>query len=76
MDYADFIQWPAMILTAAASWLVGSQIKTKRSFGFWIFLLSNVLWLVWGWHAGAFALMILQVFLAAINIRGAQKNDP
>lgn len=38
--------------------------------------LSNVLWAVWGWHARAYALIILQVCLAAINIRGAQKNDP
>jgi hypothetical protein len=35
-----------------------------------------VLWAVWGWHARAYALIILQVCLAAINIRGAQKNDP
>ena len=76
MDYADLTQWPAMALTAAAAWLVGSQSRTKRNLGFWIFLLSNVLWAVWGWHARAYALIILQVCLAAINIRGAQKNDP
>jgi hypothetical protein len=76
MDYADLTQWPAMALTAAAAWLVGSQSRTKRNIGFWTFLLSNVLWAVWGWHARAYALIILQVCLAAINIRGAQKNDP
>jgi len=76
MDFADFVQWPAMLLTAAASWLVGSQNKFKRSLAFWIFLFSNVLWIIWGWHAGAIALIILQVLLAAINIRGVQKNDP
>jgi hypothetical protein len=37
---------------------------------------SNVLWAVWGWGARAYALIILQVCLAVINIRGAQKNDP
>ena len=76
MDFADFVQWPAMLLTAAASWLVGSQSKFKRKLAFWIFLFSNVLWIVWGWHAGAIALIILQVLLAAMNIRGVQKNDP
>ena len=76
MDYVDLIQWPAMIITAAAAWLVGSQRRPKRSAGFWIFLLSNLLWIVWGWYAHAYALIILQIFLAAINIRGAQKNDP
>jgi len=63
MDYADLTQWPAMALTAAAAWLVGSQSRTKRNIGFWIFLLSNVLWAVWGWHARAYALIILQVCL-------------
>jgi len=76
MDYADLIQWPAMALTAAAAWLVASLRRTKRSLGFWLFLLSNVLWAMWGWHAHAYALIILQFCLAALNIRGAQKNDP
>jgi hypothetical protein len=76
MDYADLAQWPAMVLTVAAAWLVGSQSRLKRSIGFWIFLASNVLWVIWGLHASAYALIILQICLAAINIRGAQKNDP
>jgi hypothetical protein len=71
----DLIQWPAMIMTAAAAWLVGSQRRPKRSAGFWIFLISNVLWIIWGWYAHAYALIILQVCLVAINIRGAQKNE-
>jgi hypothetical protein len=54
---------------------VGSQSKFKRNVAFWIFLFSNVLWIIWGWHVGAIALIILQVLLAAINIRGALKND-
>jgi hypothetical protein len=75
VDYVDLIQWPAMIITAAAAWLVGSQRRPKRSLGFWLFLLSNLLWIVWGWYARAYALIILQVCLAAINVRGAQKHD-
>jgi hypothetical protein len=75
VDYVDLIQWPAMIITAAAAWLVGSQRRPKRSAGFWLFLLSNLLWIVWGWYARAYALIILQVCLAAINVRGAQKNE-
>ncbi len=76
MDYLDLVQWPAMVSTVVAAWLVASQSKRKRSIGFWCFLLSNVLWLTWGWHDGAYALIALQVFLAALNIRGAYKNDP
>ena len=76
MNSVDFIQWPAMILTAVAAWLVGSQSRRKRNVGFWVFLLSNALWMVWGWHSQAYALVLLQVCLAAINVRGAQRNDP
>jgi hypothetical protein len=76
MDYVDLTQWPAMALTAVAAWLVGSRSAVKRNVGFWIFLVSNVLWIVWGWHVQAYALILLQVCLALLNIRGAQKNDP
>ena len=70
----DLIQWPAMVITVIAAWLVGSQKKFKRNWGFWLFLLSNVLWIVWGWHDSAYALIVLQLGLAFLNIRGALKN--
>lgn len=76
MDPIDLIQWPAMIATVVAAWLVASQHKRKREFGFWFFLFSNVLWVIWGLHDQAYALIALQVALAALNIRGAWKNDP
>lgn len=72
----DLVQWPAMVATVAAAWLVASQSKTRRAIGFWVFLGSNVLWIVWGWHARAYALVVLQVALAALNVRGARKNEP
>ena len=74
-DYIDLLQWPAMIVTVCAAWLVASRSAGKRKAGFWVFLLSNVLWTVCGWHASAYALIALQVALAAMNIRGAYKND-
>ena len=76
MEYVGLIQWPAMVATIVAAWLVASQNKLKREFGFWIFLLSNVLWIIWGLHDKAFALIALQIALAGLNIRGARKNDP
>ena len=75
MDSIDWVQWPAMFLTAVAAWLVGSRSQSKRNLGFWMFLASNVLWVIWGWHVAAYALIILQVCLAVLNVRGAQKND-
>ena len=76
MDYLHQLQWPAMIVTIVAAWLIASQAKRKREIGFGCFLLSNVLWIVWGWHDGAYALIVLQIALAILNIRGAHKNEP
>ena len=75
MNLINLLQWPAMLLTVAAAWLVGSRSPRKRNIGFWVFLASNVVWVVWGWHANAWALIVLQFCLAVLNIRGAKKND-
>ena len=64
-----------MLLTVIASWLVASTAKGRRRAGFWTFLASNLLWSVWGWSTQAWALVVLQVALAALNIRGAKKNQ-
>lgn len=75
MDHVDFLQWPAMAVTIIASWLVASTREKRRNIGFWVFLLSNILWAVWGWHISAWALIALQLSLAAMNIRGAVKTE-
>ncbi len=72
----DLLQWPAMVVTVLSAWLVGSQQKWRRNWGFWLFLTSNLLWAIWAWHAKAYALIILQVFLAITNVRGVAKNEP
>jgi len=76
IDVLHQLQWPAMVVTVVAAWLTASQSKRKREFGFWVFLVSNVLWVVWGWHDGAYALVALQIVLAIMNIRGVYKNEP
>ena len=70
----DWLQWPAMVVTVVAAWMVGSQRKFKRNWGFWLFLASNVLWIVWGSVDHAYALIVLQLSLAFLNIRGVLKN--
>jgi hypothetical protein len=70
----DWVQWPAMVVTVLAAWLVASKREFKRNWGFWCFLASNVLWIVWAVPANAYALIVLQVCLAALNIRGTVKN--
>lgn len=73
--WIDLLQWPAMAVTLVAAWLVGSQKKGRRAVGFWTFLASNLLWVAWGWHAQAWALIGLQLGLFALNVRGARKNE-
>ena len=75
MDYLDLVQWPAMLVTVAAAWLIASRSAHKRAIGFWCFLASNLLWVIWGFHDRAWALVGLQFFLATLNIRGVYKNE-
>lgn len=74
-EFLDFLQWPAMAVSLYAAYLIGSQRAGRRVFGFWMFILSNLLWIVWGVHDEAWALIALQVALMAMNIRGIWKND-
>jgi hypothetical protein len=71
----NYLQWPAMAVTLLSAWLVAAQSKKWRKWGFWFFLLSNILWAAWGCYAKAYAIILLQIGLAALNIRGAAKND-
>lgn len=74
MNHLDLLQWPAMVATIAASGLITSSRQRRKNWGFWVFLASNVLWVVWGWYSGAYALVTMQFCLAALNIRGAAKT--
>lgn len=74
-DWIALLQWPAMAITLWAGFLVGSKKSRRRIFGFWMFILSNVLWITWGLHDGAWALIALQVGLFAMNVRGIVKNE-
>lgn len=73
-ELLNLLQWPAMATTLLSAWLVASESKHKRGLGFWIFIVSNVLWVLWGWHDGAYALIAMQFGLLLLNIRGAFKN--
>ena len=72
--WINLLQWPAMAVTMIAAWLIASKNESMRNSGFWVFLASNALWVAWGLHDGAFALVALQLGLAALNIRGAVKT--
>lgn len=74
-DWIDLVQWPAMAVTLYAAYLIGSKRPGRRIFGFSMFILSNLLWILWGWHDEAWALIALQVALFGTNVRGIVKNE-
>jgi len=71
----DAVQWPAMAVTLFAAWLVASRHKARRAAGFWWFIASNALWIVWAWHVHAWALIALQVGLFAMNVRALGRTN-
>ena len=75
MDYLSLLQWPAMLVNILSVWLLTFQNNRMRHAGFLLSLLSNILWIIWGWHAQAFAVITLQFALAALNVRGVRKTD-
>lgn len=74
-DWINQLQWPAMAVTLYAAYLIGSKRDDRRVLGFSMFVLSNVLWIIWGWHDEAWALIALQVGLFAMNVRGIVQNE-
>jgi len=74
LSYLDWVQWPAMLVTVFAAWLIGSQRPARRMTGFVCFSLSNLLWVIWGVYVEAYALIVLQIFLFLMNLRGFKKN--
>lgn len=74
-DWLDLLQWPAMLITVLAGLMVGSKSALRRKAGFITFLVSNALWIAWGWHDDAWALIALQLCLMVTNVRGILKNE-
>ena len=64
-----------MLVTVAASLAGRPRRQRRREIGVWVFLASNALWVAWGLHTQAYALVGLQACLAALNIHGAHKNE-
>ncbi|MDR0203920.1 MAG: hypothetical protein LBJ40_17390 [Delftia acidovorans] len=74
-DIPDWLQWPAFLASILGAWWVGSRSAQRRNVGFWILMLSNALWALWGWSTGAWALVTLQACLAVTNVRGSLKAE-
>jgi hypothetical protein len=76
VDWMNALQWPGMLTTLLATWLVASESKRRRTAGFWVYISSNFFWTLWGWHTGAYAVVAMQFCLAGLNLRGISNNDP
>ena len=63
-----------MAVTLCAAFLVGARHARRRVFGFYTFILSNLLWIVWGLHDEAWALITLQLGLLGMNVRAIFRN--
>ena len=62
----DLLQWPAMLASILAAWLVASTRAQRRNLGFWVFIASNVLWTAWGLHTRAYALIVPSAVPSAV----------
>ena len=47
-EIIELLPWPAMAASLLAAWLVGSRTAARRFAGFWVFLVSNALWVCRG----------------------------
>lgn len=74
-EILSFLQWPAMAISLAAAWWMGSKRASKRIIAFVLLIVGNLMWIAWGWSESAFALIALNVGLLALNVRGIMKNE-
>lgn len=74
-DFFAYLEWPAMAVSLAAAWWMGSKKADKRVIAFWLLIVGNLMWIAWGWGEGAWALIALNVGLMGLNVRGILKNE-
>lgn len=68
------LQWIAAAFSVFGAWGAGSRESGQRLSGFTLFLLSNVVWLVWAGGTGAWGLFAMQIVFTATSIRGIVIN--
>ncbi len=75
MDFLALLEWPAMAISLAAAWWMGSRKPGKRIAAFCMLIVGNLMWIGWGWGEDARALIALNLGLLALNVRGILKNE-
>lgn len=74
-EFFAWLEWPAMLISLAAAWYMGSKKADKRILAFWMLIVGNLMWIAWGWGEAAWALIALNVGLLGLNVRGILKNE-
>ena len=74
-EFVAKLEWPAMAISLAAAWWMGSRKAQKRVVAFVMLIVGNLMWIAWGWGAQAWALIALNAGLMALNVRGIVKNE-
>lgn len=74
-EFFALLEWPAMLISLAAAWWMGSRKPDKRIVAFWLLIVGNLMWIAWGWGEEAWALIALNIGLMGLNVRGIFKNE-
>ncbi len=74
-DFLALLEWPAMAISLAAAWWMGSKRADRRILAFALLIVGNLLWIGWGWGESAWALIALNIGLLGLNVRGIAKNE-
>lgn len=74
-EFFALLEWPAMLISLAAAWWMGSTKAKKRIVAFVLLIVGNLMWIAWGWGEGAWALIALNVGLMGLNVRAIIKNE-
>ena len=74
-EFFAYLEWPAMAISLAAAWWLGSKRPEKRIVAFSLLIVGNVMWIAWGWGDSAYALIALNLGLMALNLRAIHKNE-
>ena len=74
-QFAALLEWPAMAISLAAAWWMGSKQPRRRIVAFCMLIVGNLMWIAWGWGEHAKALVALNLGLLALNVRGIIKNE-
>ncbi len=70
----SFLEWGATLVSLAGAWLTASSSQRSRKLGFGAFLVSNVMWAVWGATMGVWGLVTMQVLFLGTSVRGLISN--